>query len=92
MRDTAVMMMHHQSTAQNFAFSPKKPKPRNFNMPIRFLNGKSKRNNFFRWCGVTLSQIISYSPGISPLHLQDSPDGFLSSFCGIVGTSYTRTV
>ena len=26
MRDTAGLMMHHQATARNFAFSPKKPK------------------------------------------------------------------
>jgi hypothetical protein len=27
MRDTADMMLHHRTTAQNFAFSPKKPIP-----------------------------------------------------------------
>ena len=31
MRDTAGMMMHHWATAQNFAFSPKKPVGRRVN-------------------------------------------------------------
>src|SRR5262245_50749595 len=44
MRDIAGMMVHHQTTAQNFAFSPKKP--HGMTVDIR-------RKKFFPPCGRT---------------------------------------
>ena len=62
----------------------------------RWISGRKanrlKEEQFFLLPRHAASQIKPYPPGISPLHLQDSPDGYLSPFCGKVSALNVRTV